>query len=50
MRKIILDLAVTTHRFIERPNGEIDRLIGDDEIGFGDLFRTLIQSLCRRKP
>lgn len=42
MRKIILDVAVTLDGFIEGPNGEIDWLVSDDEIDFGDILTEIL--------
>ena len=42
MRKIILDLAVTLDGFIEGPNGEIDWLVKDEEIDFGDILGDIL--------
>jgi dihydrofolate reductase len=41
MRKIILDLAVTLDGFIERPNGEIDWCIMDDDMDFNGFLSTI---------
>jgi dihydrofolate reductase len=42
MRKIILDLAVTLDGFIEGPNGELDWLVRDKEIDFGDILNDIL--------
>jgi dihydrofolate reductase len=43
MRKIILNLAVTLDGFIEGPNGEIDWLVRDKEIDFGDILNDILR-------
>jgi dihydrofolate reductase len=42
MRKIILNLALTLDGFIEGPNGEIDWLVKDPEIDFGDILNDIL--------
>jgi dihydrofolate reductase len=42
MRKIILDLAISLDGFIEGPNGEIDWLIGDEDVDFGDIINDIL--------
>jgi len=42
MRKIILNLAITLDGFIEGPNGEIDWLVRDEEIDFGDILNEIL--------
>lgn len=37
MRNVVLNLAVTLDGFIEGPNGEIDWLVRDETIDFGDI-------------
>ncbi len=44
-RKIILDLAVTLDGFIEGPNGEIDWLVKDKEIDFGDILSDILADI-----
>jgi len=41
MRKVILDLAVTLDGFIERPNGETDWWIIDDDMDFDGFLATI---------
>ncbi|HEX7903619.1 MAG TPA: dihydrofolate reductase family protein [Chitinophagaceae bacterium] len=42
MRKVILNLAVSLDGFIEGPNGELDWLVRDDEIDFGDILHDIL--------
>ncbi len=42
MRKIILDLAVTLDGFIEGPNGEIDWILSDSNVDFGDILNEIL--------
>lgn len=42
MRKIILNLAVTLDGFIEGPNAEMDWLVRDEEIDFGDILNDIL--------
>jgi dihydrofolate reductase len=42
MRNIILNLAMTFDGFIEGPNGEIDWLVRDEEIDFGDILNEIL--------
>jgi len=42
MRKIILNLAVTFDGFIEGPNGELDWLVRDEKIDFGDILQEIL--------
>jgi dihydrofolate reductase len=42
MRKIILNLAITLDGFIEGPNGEIDWLVRDNEVDFGDILTEIL--------
>ena len=42
MRKIILNLAVTLDGFIEGPKGEIDWLVRDEKIDFGDILNEIL--------
>ena len=42
MRKIILNLAVTLDGFIEGPNAEMDWLVKDDDIDFGDILNDIL--------
>lgn len=42
MRKIILNLAITFDRLIEGPNGELDWLVRDPSVDFGDILRELL--------
>ena len=44
-RKIILDLAVTLDGFIEGPNGEIDWLVKDEDIDFGDILADILAGI-----
>jgi len=45
MRKIILDLAVTLDGYIEGPNGEIDWLVKDETIDFGDILINILADI-----
>lgn len=42
MRKIILNLAVTLDGYIEGPNGEIDWLVRDETLDFGDILNDIL--------
>jgi dihydrofolate reductase len=42
MRNIILNLAITLDGFIEGPNGEIDWLVRDESIDFGDILNEIL--------
>ncbi len=42
MRKIILNLATTLDGLIEGPNGELDWLVRDEEIDFGDILNEIL--------
>ena len=42
MRKLILNLAITLDGFIEGPNGEIDWLVRDPEMDFGDILNEIL--------
>ena len=42
MRKLILNLAVTLDGFIEGPNGEIDWLVRDPDVDFGDILNEIL--------
>lgn len=42
MRKVILNLAITLDGFIEGPNGEIDWLVRDESIDFGDILNEIL--------
>jgi len=42
MRKIILNLAITLDGFIEGINGEIDWLVRDDKLDFGDILNGIL--------
>ena len=42
MRKIILNLAVTLDGFIEGPNAELDWLVRDEELDFGDILNDIL--------
>ncbi len=41
-RMIILNLALTLDGFIEGPNGEIDWLVRDESIDFGDILEEIL--------
>ena len=41
-RKIILNLALTLDGYIEGPNGEIDWLVKDESIDFGDILEEIL--------
>ena len=43
MRKIILNLTLTLDGFIEGPNGEIDWIVGDSSVDFGDILTEIIR-------
>lgn len=42
MRRIILDLAVSLDGYIEGPSGEIDWLLGDENVDFGDILNEIL--------
>ncbi len=42
MRKVILNLAMTLDGFVEGPNGELDWLVRDKEIDFGDILNDIL--------
>ncbi len=42
MRKVILNLAITLDGFIEGPNAEMDWLVKDEEIDFGDILNEIL--------
>jgi dihydrofolate reductase len=42
VRKLILNLAITLDGFIEGPNGEIDWLVRDPEVDFGDILNEIL--------
>jgi dihydrofolate reductase len=42
MRTIILNLAITLDGFIEGPNGELDWLVRDEKIDFGDILTEIL--------
>jgi dihydrofolate reductase len=42
MRKVILNLAVTLDGYIEGPKGEIDWLVRDKSIDFGDILNDIL--------
>lgn len=42
MRSIILNLAITLDGFIEGPNGEIDWLVRDASVDFGDILNEIL--------
>ncbi|HZV69660.1 MAG TPA: dihydrofolate reductase family protein [Saprospiraceae bacterium] len=42
MRKVILNLAVTFDGFIEGPNGELDWIVKDEEVDFGDILNEIL--------
>ncbi|HEX2629188.1 MAG TPA: dihydrofolate reductase family protein [Chitinophagaceae bacterium] len=42
MRKIILNLAITLDGFIEGPNGELDWLVRDPSVDFGDILNEIL--------
>lgn len=42
MRKIILNLAITLDGFIEGPNGELDWLVRDPSVDFGDILNDIL--------
>jgi len=43
MRKVILNLALTLDGFIEGPNGELDWLVRDGKIDFGDVLTEILE-------
>lgn len=42
MRRIVLNLATTLDGFIEGPNGEIDWLVRDETVDFGDILNDIL--------
>lgn len=42
MRKIILNLAITLDGFIEGPDGELDWLVKDGSMDFGDILQDIL--------
>lgn len=42
MRKIILNLAITFDGMIEGPNGELDWIVKDEAIDFGDILHEIL--------
>ncbi|MCO4294539.1 dihydrofolate reductase family protein [Solitalea sp. MAHUQ-68] len=42
MRRVILNVAMTLDGFIEGPNGELDWLVRDDKIDFGDILNEIL--------
>ncbi|WP_118951647.1 dihydrofolate reductase family protein [Taibaiella helva] len=42
MRKVILNLAITFDGFIEGPNGELDWLVKDSTVDFGDILTDIL--------
>jgi dihydrofolate reductase len=42
MRKVILNLAITLDGYIEGLNGELDWLVRDNEIDFGDILNDIL--------
>ncbi|AYB35115.1 dihydrofolate reductase family protein [Chryseolinea soli] len=42
MRKIILNLAITLDGYIEGPNGELDWLVRDEKVDFGDILQDIL--------
>jgi dihydrofolate reductase len=42
MRKIILNLAITLDGFIEGPNGELDWLVKEEDMDFGDILSEIL--------
>ena len=42
MRAIIANLAITFDGFIEGPNGELDWIVRDSEIDFGDILNEIL--------
>jgi len=42
MRNIILNLAMTFDRFIEGPDGELDWLVRDETVDFGDILTDIL--------
>jgi hypothetical protein len=42
MRRIIANLAITFDGFIEGPNGELDWIVRDSEIDFGDILNEIL--------
>ena len=42
MRDVVLNLAITLDGFIEGPNGEIDWLVRDESIDFGDILNDIL--------
>jgi dihydrofolate reductase len=42
MRKVILNLAITLDGYIEGPTGEIDWLVRDETLDFGDILNDIL--------
>lgn len=42
MRKVILNLAITFDGLIEGPNGELDWIVKDEEVNFGDILNEIL--------
>ena len=42
MRRVVLNLAVTLDGYIEGPNGELDWLVRDETIDFGDILNEIL--------
>jgi dihydrofolate reductase len=42
MRRIILNLAISLDGYIEGPNGEIDWLVRDEDLDFGDILTDIL--------
>jgi dihydrofolate reductase len=42
MRKIVLNLATTLDGYIEGPNGELDWLVRDESLDFGDILKDIL--------
>jgi dihydrofolate reductase len=42
MRSVVLNLALTLDGFIEGPNGELDWLVRDETIDFGDILNDIL--------
>ncbi|WP_160714756.1 dihydrofolate reductase family protein [Chitinophaga solisilvae] len=43
MRQLILNLAMTYDGFIEGPNGELDWIVKDPDIDFGDILNDILR-------
>jgi dihydrofolate reductase len=43
MRKIVLNLTMTLDGFIEGPNGEVDWLVRDETVDFGDILNEILR-------